>query len=144
MSDLKYEKYIITQPKPNEMAEFVKDMPPDDVRKRVLYLDHEVVKDAFYVASSWFFKGTGPGPEAHTHDFDEVLGFYGTNPDDVYDLCGEVEFWIGDEQYLLTKTFLAFIPAGLSHCPLRVIRADRPIFHFSVGPQGMYGGVLNK
>jgi hypothetical protein len=142
MSNLKYEKYIVKNPKPNEAAEFVENMPPEDVRKRVLYLDEEVVKGAFYMATTWFFKGTGPGPDGHTHDFDEVLGFFGTNPDDVYDLCGEVEFWIEDEKYLLTNTFMAFIPAGIKHCPLRVIRADRPIFHFSVGPKGVYGGKL--
>ena len=48
------------------------------------------------------------------------------------------------EEYLLTNTFMAFIPAGIRHCPLRVIRAERPIFHFSVGPGGIYSGVLKK
>jgi hypothetical protein len=140
MAEMKYDKYIITKPKPNEAAEFVENMPPTTVRQRVLYLDDEVVKGAFYLATSWFWKGTGPGPQAHTHDFDEVLGFFGTNPDDVYDLGGEVELWLEDEKYLLTNSFIAYVPKGLRHCPLRVIRADRPIFHFSTGPGSMYGG----
>jgi hypothetical protein len=139
---MKYDKYIVTRPKPDEAAEFVKDMPPPDVRQRVLYLDNEVVEGAFYLATSWFWKGTGPGPEAHTHDFDEVLAFFGTNPEDVYDLSGEVELWLEDEKHLLTNSFIAYIPKGMKHCPLRVIRADRPIFHFSTAQTGMYGGKL--
>ena len=47
MAELKYEKYIIKNPKPNEVPDFVDNMPPDDVRKRVLYLDNEVVDGAF-------------------------------------------------------------------------------------------------
>ena len=115
-------------------------MPPEDVRKRVLYLDDEVVKGAFYMATTWFFKAAEQYVDAHTHDFDEVIAFYGTNPDDVYDLAGEVELWIEDEKYLLTNSFMAFIPAGVRHCPLKVHRVDRPIFHYSVGPGKMYGG----
>ena len=140
MGEKKYEKYIVKRPKPNERAEFVENMPPEDVRKRVLYLDDEVVKGAFYMATAWFFKAAEHGVDAHIHDFDEVIGFSGTNPDDVYDLGGEVEFWIEDEKYLITNSFMAFVPAGVSHCPLRVLRVDRPIFHYSVGPGKMYGG----
>ena len=139
---MKTDKYIVTRPKQNEIAEFVPNMPPPDVRKRVLYLDSEVVEGAFYCATTWFFKETGPGPQAHRHEFPEVLAFFGTNPDDVYDLGGEVEFWLEDEKHILTNSFIAYIPAGMKHCPLEVLRADRPIFHFTTGPQGMYGGKL--
>ena len=138
---MKYEKYIVTEPKPNETTEFVENMPPPDVRQRVLYLDDEVVKGAFYVATTWFWKETGlKVVQPHSHDFDEVLAFFGTNPDDIHDLGGEVELWLEDEQYLITKSFMAFIPKGLKHCPLRVVRCDRPIFHFTTGPGSMYGG----
>ena len=140
---MKTDKYIVTSTKPNEEVQSyltTSHIPGKDVRERVLYLDSEVVKGAFYVATSWFWKGTPPGPEAHVHDFPEVLGFFGTNPDDTHDLCGEVELYIDGERHLLTKSFLAFIPAGVKHCPLRVLRADRPIFHFSTGPKTMYDG----
>ncbi|MFC1920170.1 hypothetical protein ACFLYQ_00415 [Chloroflexota bacterium] len=137
---MKTDKYIVLNPKPNEVAEFTPNMPPPDIRKRVLYLDNEVVEGAFYVATTWFFKATGSGPQAHSHDFPEVLAFFGTNPDDVYDLGGEVEFWLEDEKHILTNSFIAYIPAGMKHCPLEVLRADRPMFHFTTGPQGMYGG----
>jgi len=75
-----------------------------------------------------------------THDFDEILGFCGTNFDDPTDLCGEIELWLGDEPQILTKSCIVFIPRGLVHCPLRIKRVDRPIFHFGTGTSGMYTG----
>jgi hypothetical protein len=76
--------------------------------------------------------------EAHTHPFDEVIAFVGTNPDDPQDLGGEIELWLEDEPYILAKSCLVFIPKGLKHCPLIVRRVDRPIFHFITGPEGTY------
>jgi hypothetical protein len=140
---MRTDKYILTETKANEGAvPFLAQahLPAKDVRERVLYLDEETIKGAFYVATTWFWQATPPGPEAHAHDFPEVLGFFGTNPQDVHDLGGEVEFWIDGEKHLLTKSFLAYIPAGMKHCPLRVTRLQRPMFHFSTGPRGMYGG----
>jgi hypothetical protein len=138
---MRTDKYIVTQAKPDEgTTDYLSHLPGQDVRERVLYLDNAVVDGAFYVATSWFWKATGPGPQAHVHDFDEVLAFFGTNPDDVLDLGGEVELWIDGEQHLMHRSFMAFIPAGLEHCPLRVTRVDRPIFHFSTGPESMYAG----
>ena len=33
----------------------------------------------------------------------------------------------------LLETYLAYVPAGMSHCPLIVRKVERPIFHFTVG-----------
>jgi hypothetical protein len=51
------DKYIITETKPNEGAvPFLATAHglTKEVRERVLYLDDEVIKGAFYVATSWF------------------------------------------------------------------------------------------
>jgi hypothetical protein len=142
MVEKKYSQYIVTRPKPDETrTAFDANLPPPESRTRAIYLDGEVVKGAFYVATSWFWKPTDKGPNPHAHEFDEVLGFFGTNPDDIYDLCGEVEFWLGDEQYILNKSCMIFIPRGLVHCPLIMRRVDRPIFHFSAGTNSMYSGI---
>ena len=74
----------------------------------------------------------------HRHDFPEVLTIFGCNPDDPSDLTGEIEFWIEDEKYILTKSFLVYIPAKVTHCPLITRRMDGPCFHYTVGPGGMY------
>ena len=107
---------------------------------RVAYVDDEVIKGAFYMEANWLWQSTEGGTEAHAHDFDEIIGFFGTNPDDLDDLCGEVEFWLGEEKHLLTRSCVVFVPKGLKHCPMIFRRVDRPILNFAVGPGRMYDG----
>ena len=77
---MRTDKYIVTQTKANEDSmEYLAHLPGKDVRERVLYLDDEVIDGAFYVATSWFWKATPPGPQAHAHEFPEVLAFFGTS-----------------------------------------------------------------
>jgi hypothetical protein len=127
MAKLKYQKYILTDlklPEQNQkrMAEYNKRAT------RILWLEDFVIKGAPSVILSWYWKPTEKaGSPQHTHDFDEVVGFIGSDPQNPQDLCGEVEFWIEDEKYLLTKSCLIFCPKGIRHCPLKVTRADRPI-----------------
>jgi hypothetical protein len=66
----------------------------------------------------------------HVHDFDEVIGFGGTNHNYPRDLGGEIEFHIGGEVHILTKTSLIYVPKGVEHCPVIFRRIDTPIFMF--------------
>jgi mannose-6-phosphate isomerase-like protein (cupin superfamily) len=142
MAETKYGKYIITEPKSNiATTDWGKEETASERMNRIFYLDDEVIKGAFYVECAWFVRASHePAPEPHTHDFDEVLAFLGTNPDKPYDLGGEIEVWLDDEKHVLTKSCLVFIPKGLRHCPLVFRRVDRPIFHFATGSGGMYTG----
>jgi hypothetical protein len=101
-------------------------------------MDKNVVPGAFQMNVSWYCHPKNHAPVAHKHDVGELIGFFGGNPDDRYNLNGEVEIWIEDEQFLLTKSTLLYIPPNMNHCPLIIRRADRPIFHFSVVTGGMY------
>ena len=107
-----------------------------------------MVPGAFYVETVWVtphekrsmetvFPGGDP-VEAHSHDFDELIGFFGTDPADSYNLGGEVELWLDDEKHEIDRSCIVYVPAGLKHCPLRFHRVDRPIFYFTAGPGGMY------
>jgi len=108
-----------------------------------LFLDSEVVPGSFYVETVWLYPHHGvPGgqsTEPHKHDWDEILGFFGTNMDDPYDLGAEIELWLEDEQHIHTQTCIVFVPKGMMHCPLIMRRVDRPIFEFTTGPGTMYG-----
>ena len=106
-----------------------------------MYLDSEVIHGAFYVESVWFWpteEEDTSSPDPHTHDFDEVIAFFGTNRDDLNDLGAEIELWIDGEKNLMTESFLAFIPAGIEHCPLKILSITRPVFHFAVGQGKSY------
>jgi len=82
--------------------------------------------------------GRRVGTEPHTHDYDEVIAFIGTDLNDPYDLGAEVELWLDDEKHIINKSCLVYIPAGLKHCPLTFLRVDRPVFHYTTGPAKMY------
>jgi hypothetical protein len=127
MTETKYGKYIITKGDKPENA-------PEADFKSLLYLDDTVLPGALYTECAWLREPSTKSPPAHAHDFDEVLGFIGTDPANPQDLCGEVELWLGDERHILTKTCVVFAPRGLMHCPVNTLRADRPIFMFTTGP----------
>jgi hypothetical protein len=73
-----------------------------------------------------------------------MIGFFGSNPEDPYDLGGEIEFWLEDEKHILTRSCLIFVPRGMKHCPLILKRVDRPIFHFSTVTGGQYRFIKDK
>jgi hypothetical protein len=130
MDNRKYAKYIVTELKappssPESIARY------NEFATRILWLDSNVVEGAFQMNCSWYLRPTKGIREPHSHEYDEIIGFIGSNPEEPYDLGGEVELWLEDEQYLLTKTCMVFVPKRMKHCPLAVRRVDRPIFHFT-------------
>ena len=138
MSELKYHKYILTD---LELPEDAQKRADEYAKRatRILWLEDFIIKGAPSIICSWYWKATEKeGTPSHVHDFDEVIGFFGSDPQNPHDLGGEVEFWIEDEKYVLTKSCLIFAPKGLRHCPLRVTRVDRPIFFLAVSTTSKY------
>jgi hypothetical protein len=87
----------------------------------------------------WYLKATpNDSFPAHTHNSDEIIAFFGSNPKDPHDLGGKIEIWLEDEKYILTKSCLIFVPKGMKHCPLVIRKVDRPIFHFTTVTEGQY------
>jgi quercetin dioxygenase-like cupin family protein len=110
----------------------------------VAWLDSNRIEGAFYTECVWYYKPRISLVGSHTHDFDEVIAFFGSNPDDIHDLGGEVELWMGGEKHIITKSCLVFVPKGVEHCPLSFNRVDRPIFHFTAGTGGKYISSIEK
>jgi hypothetical protein len=80
----------------------------------------------------------GYGLSPHTHPFPELLAFFGTDMAHPEDLRGEVELWMEDEKYVFTESFVVYIPANVTHCPLRILRMDDSFFHYTIGPGSEY------
>jgi hypothetical protein len=136
-------KYFVTEPKKNLVVPKWGGNLPAETSTRVMYLDGEVIPGAFYVECVWFWptdKKDEGSPEPHTHEFPEVLGFFGTDPKNPKDLGAEIEFYIDGERNVLNQTFLAFVPAGVVHNPLRILKITRPVFHFATFPGKAYTG----
>ncbi len=140
MAESRYGKYIVSELKTDRFdAEY--NARYAQWATRILWMDNKIVEGAFQMNCSWYLRPpASPMPEGsgHTHDCDEILGFFGSNPDDPHDLGGEIELWLEDEQHIITRSSLVFIPKGMKHCPLRIRRVDRPIFHFSTVTGGQY------
>jgi len=136
-----YGKYIVQDLKtpgfPPGFAEFYKTYA-----KRILWMDDGNVPGAFQMNTSWYMNASDVRPlykhEEHTHDFDEMIGFFGSDPENPYDLGGEIEIGLGGELHRLTKSSIIFVPAGMRHLPLSIIELHCPIFHFSVSMSPEY------
>ena len=163
MAESKYGKYICTDLKQGVVMPGYKGPQTigqgmmDGFRRpleHVIWMDGEVIPGAFYAEVNWQWPPSMPGqrprlftPEMvkkmpgiqpQAHKFTEILTMFGTNFDDPTDLGAEVEFWLEDEKFMIDKSFLAYIPAGMVHCPLKMYRFDRPIFHYTTGPGQIY------
>jgi hypothetical protein len=163
LADSKYGKYICTDLKQGVVMPGYKGPQTigqgylDGFRRpmeHVIWMDSEVIPGAFYAEVTWMWppdmKGQRPriitpeqakkmpGILPHSHEFAEVLTMFGTNVEDPSDLGGEIEFWLEDEKFMLTRSFLAYIPAGMRHCPLKMHKMYAPMFHYTTGPGQIY------
>jgi hypothetical protein len=150
MSVKKYDKYIIKDYRTTMT-------PPPDMMKRMeeqrkagnytestplVALNDKIIPGAMYVDGHWLWKKHGNGgiqtEIAHSHDFDEVLGFIGSRKENPRELNGEIEFWLEDEQYIIDYSCLIFVPRGMKHLPLIFRRIDSPVFFFTAGNSSSY------
>ncbi len=146
MAEIGHGKYVVTQPKENLIVPGWAGNLQRDTSTRVMYLDSEVIKGAFYVECVWFWPTTNKdiaSPAPHIHNYDEVIGFFGTDPNDLNDLGAVIELYIDGGRNVMNQTFLAFVPKGVVHCPLNILEITRPVFHFATGQGKDYVGESN-
>jgi hypothetical protein len=141
MPKQRYDKYVVTEPK------FVHELDfhdfsvangftfPDEV-----YLDKEILPEAKqWLDIIWVWERPTPEelPGLHSHPFAEIVLLIGSNPKNLRELGGEVEWYMGEagdqEKFVLTSTAMIYVPARLAHGPLRYNRVDRPICNVAIG-----------
>jgi quercetin dioxygenase-like cupin family protein len=105
-------------------------------------MDSNVVPGAFQMNTAWYCAVPERDPifTEHSHPYSELIGFYGSDPNDMYNLNGEIIFSIDGEAHRLTKSTLIFLPGGVIHNPMRIMLVSKPIFHFSVVMNPDYDG----
>jgi hypothetical protein len=138
MAESKYGKYVITElQEPESRKKFAVDYAK--YAQRILWIDKIVLPGAFNMNASWYLNA-GPtiDDKPHTHDHDEIIGFFSNDASRPHDLGGIVEIYLEDELQIITKSAMIFVPAGMVHCPLYLRRVDRPIFHFTAVLDGLY------
>jgi len=141
---MKNDKNMLTVDKKNPVFPAFRHEGASKFVKRILQLDAETVPGAeFYSEAKWIVPGDTSKEgillvDSHTHTFGELIGFFGYDYEDVQDLGAEIEFTVDNEKHIVTKSFAAFIPAGIQHGPLIVRNVRKPIFHMTAADTGIY------
>lgn len=155
-----YEKYICTKLFKREMLPGPTPPERDQLAaeglrismEHVLWIDDDIIPGAYYGESTWIWPRSYPGqvpPEElakrfanarpmfpHVHDFPELLSWWGTDPDHPED-TNTMGMLIGDEEIPLERSWVAYIPAGVPHMPLKVPGGrvtSKPVCHWTSGP----------
>jgi len=144
MAEMKWAKNMLTSDKVN--AAYPPYRHKEDPRsiKRILQLDADTVPGAeFYSEAKWIMPGDTSKEglvlvDTHTHPFGEFIGFFGYDYEDILGLGAEIEFTVDNEKHIITKSFGAFIPAGVQHGPLIIRNVVKPIFHFTGADTARY------
>ncbi len=141
MTEKKYEQYVIGQPMrvpkfDDKLAAGFMTMPP------LLFLNGDVpIQGAGQFAEAIWVWADGssvndPDRQPHSHRFDELFMFLGSDRDNMLDLGGEVELWLGEgetaEKYVLRATSSVFVPRGVVHLPLIFRNVKRPFLMMTV------------
>ncbi|MCL1829466.1 MAG: hypothetical protein FWG32_08260 [Oscillospiraceae bacterium] len=111
---------------------------PEGFLTLLLWIDGKKLAGAPYTEAVWFNRINDEGPPEHEHEFDEFIGFFGSDMSRPGELCGEIEFFIDGKFVSFTKSCLIYIPRGVRHSPIIVPKLERPILHFSGGNGGDY------
>jgi hypothetical protein len=103
-------------------------------------LNETIAKGAFYVDCVWMWsqKGQMSTEIAHTHEWDEIWIFAGTDREHPKELGAVLDFYLGDEQYIIDKSCIVYIPGGLAHGPCGMQRIDRPLLFITMGNSTKY------
>lgn len=123
--------------------------------EHILWIDSDVIPGAYYGESTWIWPQSYPGqitPEElmkrstpmklmfpHAHSFPELLSWWGGDADHPEDTTA-MYMIMDDEELLLDKSWVAYIPTGMMHMPKRVQGGkitDKPVCHWTFGP-GFY------
>ena len=127
MAESKYGKYIITNPKGQEMPRRTTEM-------RNVTMHEALVADIGGFDFNFNFVGiVAPHVLAdppHDQDCDELLFFIPADPDISPDLGGEVELALGDEweKQVITTSAIICLPPGVSHGPFYIKKVDKPFY----------------
>ena len=121
MTQFPYERNIITNTKeytPAELKMIEKmrlEHPVESTvsMERLLWMDNSMVPGAeMYMECIWLWGGvtkSGLMEEPHVHEFDEVIGFISSDPNNPKELGAVMEMNIGDEVHYLSKSCLMYI-----------------------------------
>jgi hypothetical protein len=87
-----------------------------------------------------------PNRGAHSHPFDEVLIFFGYDPEDMNYLGSDMNLSVGaeQEQHRFSSPMAIAAPKGVAHCPLVTEKVYKPFGHFHLALNPSYAATPIK
>jgi len=78
--------------------------------------------------------------EAHSHDFEQFLHFFGANSQDITEFDAIIEMSLGEEgeKHIITEPTVLHIPKGVMHCPLNFKVVNKPLIFMNVALTPQY------
>jgi hypothetical protein len=130
MAESKYGKYIIA----GEDCNF-----PTEGPGWIQILTDKEFRGSNYYSLHWVFPGrphteTEVGHPPHMHKEPEILFLIGTDPENPFDLGGDVEISLGPEmeKHVISRTSVLCFPPGFPHGFYRTVNTKRPWIMFRV------------
>lgn len=129
----------------NEAEAAGRPLPTNLSRPWALMSAMDVPEAKAYLTMSWVHPSDEPvfWVHEHEHDYDEVLTWTGSDPENPHDLGAELYMDIDGERHIITTSGSVYVPAGTKHCPLGFNRVDRPFRFMALALSGD-GHYLNE
>ena len=125
MAKIDYEKYIIKKPIYEGNSPRIKNFqsPP------MTFISNKLIPGADnHVQLGWIYGIPEPGTyvNKHTHNFDQIIIYWGSNSETPQVLGAEIEFYIGGQPITFNTTTGIFIPKGTVHGPIKWNKFQAP------------------
>ena len=142
MSQTNYEKYMIRHPL-RELGAGVKGRSAPVMT----YMSNDLVDGCNkYIDVSWIYGIPKPNPHIneHVHNYDKIIFFVGSDPFNLEDLGGEIEYYLGGQVISLNTTSALYIKKGVKHGPAIWKGFSRPHLEITIilGPEKNSAGWL--
>ena len=140
MDNTKYGKYIIRKPKLVNLPHHAEGKVKGFTYPYLVYMDSELLKESpVFIDVGWRTEIPQPNPISayHSHPFDEILLYMGSDPYNPQKLNGEIEITLEDEKHRFDTTTAIFIPQGVGHT-IKWLKVDKPVLNVGVSFQGEY------
>ena len=138
-----YEKYMVRHPL-REVGGNVKGRSAP----AMTYMSSDLVKGCDkYIDISWIYGIPEPNPHImeHTHEYDKIVFYIGSDPSNLEELGGEIEYYLGGQPIKLNTTSALYIKKGVKHGPAIWKKFTRPHLEISIilGPEKNTTGWVN-
>ena len=140
--ELKNAKYMVYGGEPHgRRPDYMPELDPKYSRPMAC-IDEMVIPGAeFGCETMWLLPGEKSKAgqlimKAHASPHGTSIVFNAMNYEDITDLCGEVELWIGGEKHIIDKSFGAYIPPDVQQGPIIIRNISKQILFMMSHPIG--------